>query len=76
MTKNAEGRELYVETPTEVIDGHIIQSDCRRATEEDIRQAEEERAIGRCQHRVFFDEDLWMYDVRECAICGAGLGAI
>lgn len=75
-TEKARGKKLFVETPTESVAGHIISSELRPAEPEDVRAAWEAHQRGKCPHNVIWDEPGWMYDFRECATCGAGLGAI
>lgn len=67
---------FYIEIPTETIDGHILSSDLRPATEQEIEFAKQQHTQGRCPHNIVEDETGWLYDVRKCAICGKGLGLI
>lgn len=68
--------QLFVETVTERFCGHVLASDIRPATQEDIAQAAALHARGECPHNIVYDVAGWMYDYRRCGTCGKGLGAI
>lgn len=68
--------ELFVEEVIEAIDGVVIQSNLRPATMEDITLAEMAKQNGDCPHNIIKNTTTWLYDIRSCATCGAGLGII
>ncbi len=68
--------ELSVETVTERIGVHILASTVRAATQEDVDIATRLHQQGKCPHNVVKDHAYWLYDTRECAICGQGLGTV
>ena len=68
---------LFVETVTERIGPHVLTSSVRKATVEDIEQERTNVANGEaCRHIIVYDEPGWLFDVRVCGICGAGLGTV
>lgn len=69
-------KSLYVERVLERIGPHVLRSEVRPATDEDIERARKLHADGNCDHSVIEDEYGWMYDFRGCAICGVGLGVV
>lgn len=58
------------------IDGHVLQSNIRVATVEEIEQAKELHKQGKCPHTIVIDEYGWLYDMRSCYTCGKGLGIV
>lgn len=55
----------------------IESSKLREASEEEINAARKEYAENNyCDHSFVIDTDGWLYDLRECAICGCGLGMV
>jgi hypothetical protein len=68
--------DLFVEIVIEAIDGVVIRSDLRPATMEDITMAQEAKNAGDCPHNIIKDTTTWLYDIRSCATCGAGLGIV
>lgn len=69
-------KTLFFENVTSRIGEHIISSDVRPATEEEIKKAELLNIDGKCPHNIVYDESGWLYDERHCATCGKGLGLI
>lgn len=68
---------IYVEDVTSRIGEHVVASTCREATLDEVERAVARHAeSGECEHNLFTDDSGYMYDVRSCAICGRGLGAI
>jgi hypothetical protein len=45
------------------------------AAKENLREREE-ALFTDCKHEVFIDETGFLYDLRECFLCGASLGAV
>lgn len=66
----------YYEDVKETFGGHVIRSEIRPATEEEIAEAARLHAEGKCPHWIVRDEPGWLYDTRSCETCGCGLGAI
>ena len=66
----------FVEEVTEEIGGVVTASKIRDATEQDISKARKLHAKGKCPHNVVFDTRAYAYDIRTCAICGAGRGVV
>lgn len=55
----------------------VESSNLREASEEEINAARIEYAEhNTCDHSFIIDTDGWLYDLRECAICGCGLGLV
>lgn len=54
----------------------ILISNVRPATEEEIEECRKLHAEGKCPHTIIKDTPGWLYDFRQCVVCGAGLGAI
>jgi hypothetical protein len=69
-------KTLYYEDVLETFAGTVIKSKVRLATKEDIQNSENLHKQGKCDHKIFYDEYYWLYDVRTCAICGTGLGTV
>lgn len=55
---------------------HVIASDLRPVTPDDLAEAERLHKLGQCPHTIVQDEKSWPYDFRSCVTCGAGLGAV
>lgn len=66
----------FVEIVSERIGRHVLASTIREVTDEDIKLAEELHKQGKCPHNVVVDDQLYMYDFRECFTCGQGLGTV
>lgn len=73
-------RKYYVEYTIEYVSviGNmpITSNRNREATLEDYVDALLSHLNGNCNHGIFYDTPGWMYDLRSCGICDAGLGAI
>lgn len=55
----------------------VISSDLKEVTVEEVVEAKETfQRSGYCDHSLVEDVPGWLYDIRSCAICGKGLGAI
>jgi len=54
----------------------VIASDIRPATKADITKSRTLHKQGKCPHTIIVDTEGWPYDVRNCAICGKGLGIV
>ena len=67
---------MYIEIVRERVGDYILASDIREATAEEIAEAKRKHENGKCDHSIVIDTPGWMYDIRHCAICGTGLGAI
>jgi hypothetical protein len=67
---------MHYETVKERFCGHIIRSDVRPATKEEIAEATKLHNQGKCPHTIVQDEPGWLYDFRNCAICGCSLGIV
>jgi hypothetical protein len=66
----------FFEEVTERIGEHVLASKIRDATPEDIEKAKKLHKLGKCPHNIVFDTLGYMYDFRECFICGKGLGTV
>ena len=64
----------YFEDVKERMGPVVIRSDCRPATDAEMRECEELHCRGKCPHTIVRDERGWMYDTRYCDVCGACLG--
>jgi hypothetical protein len=69
-------KQYYIEIIQEEISGHITRSEVRKATTEEIEEAKSSYLAGKCKHKLVQDTTSHLFDVRSCALCGAGLGAI
>lgn len=67
---------VFFEEVTERLCGHVLTSSVRPATDQEIAEAARLHSEGRCPHTIVADEKGWLYDIRTCVTCGAGLGAI
>jgi hypothetical protein len=72
MNKN----QLFKEVVEEKFCNQIIRSYVVPATKKDIILAKKLHKQGKCKHDIIKDESGYMYDFRNCAICGKGLGTI
>jgi len=69
--------QLFVETVHERFVGHVIRSDVRPATPEEVQKKKETyEQTGECDHTIVKDDYGWLYDIRSCGICGTGLGTV
>ena len=66
----------FVETVLETFGGHIIRSEVKAASSQDIEDANKTHLEGKCKHSIVYDTPGWMYDERTCFTCGKGLGLI
>lgn len=59
-------------------EGIVFSSDCRPATEEEIRICYEDfKATGKCtKFHVFHDEQSYLADIRICDVCGKTIALI
>lgn len=69
-------KTLYFENVTCRIDGQIIFSTIRIATEEEIAEAKRLHLLNQCPHNIVYDKSGWLYDERICATCDMGLGLV
>jgi hypothetical protein len=69
-------QEFYIEIVKEKFCGHIIQSEVRKATKEEIAEAELNYLAGNCKHSLVQDSASFLFDFRSCALCGSGLGVV
>ena len=67
---------VFVEEVTTKIGDHILTSTVRKATQKDVDEAMAKKNKGRCPHNIIKDQKTYLYDIRECALCGKGLGLI
>ncbi len=69
--------KIYFEDVKERFCGHITSSTLRDASDDEISDARQQfKKTGKCNHNLIQDTAAWLYDYRDCAICGKGLGAI
>lgn len=72
--------EYYIEIVTQQIEGLVLESEVRLATEEEILEAKEKFKNGNCScnttKRLIVDQKAFIYDYRTCALCGKGLGIV
>lgn len=68
--------KVFTETVTERIGDSIVASTVQPSTLEEIKEAMRLHKKGQCKHNIVIDESFYLYDIRTCAICGRGLGAI
>ena len=74
-----DGREhdVFREVVTEEIAGCVLASKIEDATGERLASAKAAFESGqKCPHEFVWDECGYMYDFRECAICGKGRGTV
>jgi hypothetical protein len=69
-------KEYYIEIVKEKFCGHIINSEVRKATKEEVDNAKSQYLAGKCEHILVQDSNSYLYDARSCDLCGKGLGAI
>jgi len=71
-------KHLMVEEVTEFgPNGKRLASTLREIEGNELSEARERfDRTGECDHKIVFDEHGYMYDSRECAVCGHGLGTI
>ncbi len=69
-------RPAKIEVVKERFCGHIISSDIRDATKEEIDRAEALHLEGKCPHYLVHDVPGYLYDDRSCVTCGHSLGLI
>ena len=67
---------LYFEHVTERRGPTVLASTITPATESQIKEAAALHAAGKCPHNIVYDEFGFLYDIRVCGTCGAGLGAV
>ena len=68
---------LYEEVTERGPHGRVLASNIRPPTVEEIDVAMRMHHAGNCPHTIVRDTiGCWMYDFRECAICGKGLGVV
>jgi hypothetical protein len=68
--------KLFYEEVTERVAGVITASNIRPATRQEVKAARLLHRQGRCPHTIVRDTPGWPYDIRDCAICGEGLGLV
>ncbi len=76
IIKDKDGHALFFEEVIETFAGHVMVSECRPATQEEIDEAARRYKDGKCPHVVFYDEPGWLYDARRCHTCGGGMGTV
>lgn len=55
----------------------VISSKIRKATKKEIEDALKiYNETGKCDHSLVYDTGGWMYDFRNCYICGISLGTV
>lgn len=69
-------KNIYLEYDREYVCGSVVLSKNKHPNIEEIERCVALYQAGECGHELFIDEPGWMYDVRYCALCGEGLGAI
>jgi len=69
-------KNIHLEYDREYVGQHVVVSKNKHPEIEEIERCVALYQAGECSHELFKDEPGWMYDVRHCALCGAGLGAI
>ena len=73
-------KTYYVEEVKSRIGRHVLSSNVREATKEDIQHFQHLHDIGGYKHdgieNLIEDTQAYMYDFRSCAICGYGLGTV
>lgn len=77
--KTYKGVERYVfrEIVTERVGPHILDSRIEDCTQADVDAAIRRfKDTGHCGHEYVWDEPGYLYNFRECAVCGKGMGAI
>jgi len=70
-----ESTHLFEEV-SEEINGVVLASKIRPATQQDIDRAAELHKAGACPHTVVFDTLGWPYDFRTCYTCRKGRGMV
>jgi hypothetical protein len=71
------GQQVFRETVKSRIGPHIVESDVEPVGENVVKAARQRyKETGRCDHSLIVDESGFLYDIRSCAVCGVGLGAV
>lgn len=74
---DGEEHDVFREIVTEELAGSVLASKIEDATEEQLAAAQAKyESTKTCSHEFVWDERGFYYDFRECAICGAGRGAV
>ena len=76
LLKRVSEKTIWFEKVREKIGHVVLASDCLEVTEERLDDNLKLFYAGKCPHEIIEDEDMWLYDVRSCAICGQGLGTV
>lgn len=60
------------------INGHkiVLMSEIRKPTLEEIMAELDIHSLKKCNGIIVEDTDGYLYDLRNCAICGRGLGTV
>ena len=67
---------LYYEEVQERYAGVVLRSTVRPATDEEVAECRRLHADGKCPHTIIIDTPGWLYNFRDCAVCGASLGTV
>lgn len=67
---------FYYEEVLERCAGQVLRSHVREATVAEVEECRRLHLEGNCPHTIIVDTRGWLYDCRDCAICGAGLGTV
>ncbi|MCK5018721.1 MAG: hypothetical protein KAS32_16790 [Candidatus Peribacteraceae bacterium] len=68
--------ELFFEDVIERIGHVVLWSTVRKATKDEIADAERLHILGKCPHNIIYDEAGYLYDLRTCHTCGISLGTV
>ena len=69
--------DVFVETVTDRVGQHVLASAIRPATRAEVLAAKKKfDDTGRCECTIVHDIKGWLYDMRQCHICGGGLGSV
>ena len=67
----------FKEIVTSRIGDQVLASRLEEATKVEIEEAQKQfKETGKCDHIFCVDTHSWLYDFRDCYICGKGLGTV